>query len=63
MSKSHKQLSITLIKGVSGCTERQKKCVRTLGLHRVGETIDRPDEPSVRGLIKSVDFLVDVKER
>lgn len=59
---SSKELTITLVKGLAGCTDRQKSSVHTLGLYRIGQSVVRPDTPSVRGLIASVDFLVSIKE-
>lgn len=59
---SSKELTITLVKGLAGCTDRQKNSVHTLGLYRIGQSVVRPNTSSVRGLIASVDFLVSTKE-
>lgn len=57
-----KNIKITLVKGYAGCTDRQKKNVHSLGLHRIGQSVIRPDVPSVRGMANAVDFLVTVEE-
>jgi large subunit ribosomal protein L30 len=57
-----KNLKITLHHGLAGATHTQKASVHTLGLHRIGQSVVRPDEPSVRGLIQVVRHLVTVEE-
>lgn len=57
-----KNLKITLHHGIAGADHAQKATVHTLGLHRIGQSVVRPDEPSVRGLIKVVRHLVTVEE-
>ena len=54
------QLKITLVKGVA--TRRQKDNVRTLGLHKIGQSTVRPDSSAVRGLVRKVAHLVTVEE-
>ncbi len=61
-AKSSKNLTIKLVKGVASCTDKQKSSVHTLGLHRIGQSVVRPDTPAVRGLIASVYFLLSVEE-
>ena len=56
------QLKITLVKGVAGATRRQKDNVRTLGLHKIGQSTVRPDSSAVRGLVRMVAHLVTVEE-
>lgn len=56
------QLKITLVKGVAGATQRQKDNVRTLGLHKIGQSTVRPDSAAVRGLVRKVAHLVTVEE-
>lgn len=56
-------LKIKLVKsGKVGIKQDQKDTVRALGLHRIGEVVERPDNPSVRGMIFKVKHLVDVEE-
>jgi large subunit ribosomal protein L30 len=38
----------------------QKATIRALGFRRVGETIERPDTPEVRGRIRKIRHLVEV---
>lgn len=55
-------VKITLVRGMVGCTERQRETVRTLGLRKIRESVVREDSPTVRGALKSVAHLVKVEE-
>jgi large subunit ribosomal protein L30 len=55
-------LRITLVRSVIGSTKEQRRTVQTLGLRRVRQTVQRPDNPSVRGMLRSVAHLVRVEE-
>jgi large subunit ribosomal protein L30 len=41
---------------------RQKETLRALGLRRMHQTVEKPDNPAIRGMIHKVDFLVKVEE-
>ena len=56
------ELEITLMKGVIGTTLKHRKCVQALGLRRRHHTVVRKDCPVIRGLIKQVWYLLEVKE-
>ena len=56
-------LAITQVKSANGTNERQKATLRTLGLRRIGQTVERPDSPQLRGLVHAVRHLLDVEER
>jgi len=51
---------ITQIKSVNGSSKKQRETLRTLGLGRIGRSVERPDDPSVRGLVAAVSHLVRV---
>jgi large subunit ribosomal protein L30 len=55
-------LRITQVRSVNGGSRRQRETLRTLGLGKIGRTSEREDEPSVRGLIHSVQHLVEVRD-
>lgn len=56
------QLKVTLHHGYVGQTKRQRETLRTLGLRKIHQSVVRPDNPSVRGLIAKVAHLVSVEE-
>ncbi len=56
-------LEITLVKSVIGSRQRQKDTVRALGLTRRGQTVVKPDNEAIRGMVTSVRHLVKVFRR
>lgn len=55
-------IRITLVRGVIGCTERQRETVRTLGLRKIRDSVVREATPAVRGAVRAVAHLVTVEE-
>jgi large subunit ribosomal protein L30 len=55
-------LRITQTKSKIGGTKAQRESLRSLGLHRIGETVLKADRPEVRGMIQVVRHLVAVEE-
>ena len=53
-------LSIKLKKSPIGLAKDQKATVAALGLRKVGATVVRPDNDSVRGMVFKVRHLVEV---
>ena len=56
------KLKVTLKKSVIGSTESQRATVRGLGLKKIRSSKVLVNTPAVRGMIKKVIHLVDVKE-
>ena len=55
-------LKITLHHGFCGSTVKQREAAHTLGLRKIGQTVERPDNTAVRGNIAVVRHLVTVEE-
>lgn len=55
------KLSITLERSSIGHPRDQKETVRSLGLRRMHQTVIRPDNESIRGMIHKVRHLVRVQ--
>ena len=55
-------LRITQVKSVNGTNPRQKGALRSLGLGKIGRSVERPDHPTVLGAVHSVQHLVKVEE-
>ncbi len=51
---------ITQRKSANGTNPAQRETLRSLGLGRIGRTVERPDSPQLRGMIRVVEHLVDV---
>ena len=60
MSSSSQLVRVRLIKSVAGRSEKQRACVRGLGLRRVGSVRELRDTPEVRGMIRKVNFMLEV---
>lgn len=60
--KSQKVVRITLVKSAIGYSVRHKATIRALGLHRMHQTVEHVDSPSLRGMIYQVNHLVEVEE-
>ena len=56
-------LTIKQVKSANGTDQRQKDTLRTLGLRRIGQTVERPDSPQLRGMVHAVRHLVTVEEK
>ena len=54
------KLRITQLRSANGANPKQRDTLRTLGLGRIGRSVERPDEPTVRGAIATVSHLVKV---
>jgi large subunit ribosomal protein L30 len=55
------KLRLTLIKSPVSHTQRTRATLRALGLHRIGETVEHPDTPALRGMARAVGFLLKVE--
>jgi large subunit ribosomal protein L30 len=53
---------ITQFKSSNGANRRQRDTLRSLGLGKIGRTSEKPDNPTVRGAIHSVQHLVRIDE-
>jgi large subunit ribosomal protein L30 len=54
------KLTITQVKSSNGSSRKQHDTLKTLGLGKIGRSVEREDLPAVRGLIQSVQHLVKV---
>jgi large subunit ribosomal protein L30 len=58
-----KVLNITLLKSGIGYSKRHKATLKALGFHRLHQTIQQVDSPSLRGMLAKVDHLVRIEEQ
>jgi large subunit ribosomal protein L30 len=56
------RLRVTLRKSPISYTARARGTVRALGLRRIGQVVEMPDNAQTRGMARAVRFLVDVEE-
>ncbi|MGO9752436.1 MAG: 50S ribosomal protein L30 [Solirubrobacteraceae bacterium] len=55
-------LRVTQHKSRNGADKRQLDTLRSLGLRRIGHTVEHQDSPQVRGMLHKVRHLVEVQE-
>jgi large subunit ribosomal protein L30 len=56
------ELKVTQTKSKIGGTQPQRETLRSLGLHRIGDSVLKADRPEIRGMIQVVRHLVVVEE-
>ena len=56
-------MRITQFKSSNGSDQRQLDTLRSLGLRRIGHTIEVQDNPQTRGMVHRVRHLVRIEER
>jgi large subunit ribosomal protein L30 len=57
-----KTLRVTLVKSIIGLSPGQEATVRALGLRRIRHAVEHQDTPTIRGMIRKVPFVLEVKE-
>ena len=56
-------LVITQVKSANGTNGKQRDTLRSLGLRKIGQSVERPDTPQLRGMLHSVRHLIVVEEK
>jgi large subunit ribosomal protein L30 len=57
-----KTIKIKYVRSAIGYNEDQKRTVKALGLTKLHQTVERPDNPAVRGMVNAIQHLVEVTE-
>ncbi len=61
--REEKIIRITLIKSPIGYSKKyHKDTIRALGLHRMNQTVEHMDTPTLRGMLAKIQHLVRVEE-
>jgi large subunit ribosomal protein L30 len=55
-------LAVTWVRSTIGHKAAARGTIRALGLHRLNQTVQIPDNPVNRGMIRRVAFLLQVEE-
>jgi len=67
MAKNTKQgsptVTVRLVKGLRGTQARHRLSVKALGLNKINDVRELPDNPCTRGLINQVHYLVRVEQQ
>jgi len=63
MAKSKdKNLKITQIKSSIGYKKKAKATLDAMGLRKMNQSVLMPDNSATRGMIKKIEFLIEVEE-
>jgi len=54
-------LRIRQVRSRIGKTKKQREVLRTLGLRRIGQVVERPDNAAVRGAVELVNHMVRIE--
>jgi large subunit ribosomal protein L30 len=55
-------LTVTQVRSSNGISPRQRDTLRSLRLGRIGRSSVRSDSPELRGMLRTVGHLVEVKD-
>jgi large subunit ribosomal protein L30 len=55
-------LKVTQRRSKNGADKRQRDTLRSLGLRRIGHSVQHEDTPQIKGMIHKVRHLVEVSE-
>ncbi len=55
-------VKVTLVKSPIGAVPKHRRTVEALGLRKMHQTVELPDNPATRGMIKQVEYMVKVEE-
>jgi large subunit ribosomal protein L30 len=59
--KKDTMLKIKLVRSPHGRTQPQRRTLEALGLRKINQVVERPDHPSVLGMIERVKHLIVVE--
>ena len=63
MAKSkNKELRITQVKSRIGYKKKAKATLDAMGLKKLNQSVIMTDNPATRGMLKKIEFLIDVEE-
>jgi large subunit ribosomal protein L30 len=54
---------IKQVRSANGTNARQRDTLRSLGLRKIGHTVEREDSPQLRGMLHAVRHLIVVEEK
>jgi len=55
-------IKIQYYKSVIGYSKKQKVIVKSLGITKLNQTVSRPDNPSMRGIVEKIPHLLRIVE-
>jgi large subunit ribosomal protein L30 len=62
MAYEGKTIKIRQVRSAIGTKREHREVLRGLGLRRIRHQVERPDTPAVRGMVKKIQYLLEVEE-
>lgn len=56
------RIKITLKKSLIGRLDAHIATAKALGLSKIGKTVEHNDSPQIRGMVKKIEYLLNVEE-
>jgi len=56
------KIKVTKVRSAINRTQTQKRTLESLGLKRIGQTVEHENTPSILGMVNKVKHLVSVEE-
>ena len=55
-------LKITLVRSTNKSKKNQAATIKALGLHKIGQSVEKADNEAIRGMVRTVAHLVTCEE-
>ena len=59
----HNRLKVTQVKSRIGYKKKAKATLDAMGLKKMNQTVELPDNPAIRGMIKKIEYLIRVEDK
>ena len=56
-------LKITQVKSRIGYKKKAKTTLDAMGLKKINQTVELPDNPAIRGMVKKIEYLIKVEDK
>ena len=56
-------LKITQVKSRIGYKKKAKATLDAMGIKKLNQTVELPDNPAIRGMIKKIEYLIRVEDK
>jgi large subunit ribosomal protein L30 len=57
------EIKIQLTKSLNGRLPKHVRIAEALGLRKIRQTVLKPDTPVVRGMLKKIGYLIEIKDK
>ena len=59
-NKKSEKIQIKLVKSLIGCSEKQKRVVKGLGLTKKNQIVEHASTPTILGMVNKVSHLLEI---